>query len=79
MSDLRTLPLPLPRPEEKTLRDQLRGILADALEGPRLPEESKDRLRRLIAAHPDRPELAFIEHLRSLRTPAEEDRRLLAG
>ncbi|MGN6405988.1 hypothetical protein [Sinomonas sp.] len=72
------LPPLKPHPEEKTLRDQVRGILREALEGPGLTEESKDRLRRLIAEHPDRPEAAFVEHLRSLRL-AESDGELLAG
>jgi hypothetical protein len=70
--------LPKQRPEEKTLRDQLRGILREALEGPGLSEESRDRLRRLIAEHVDRPEAAFVEHLRSLRAAESED-ELLAG
>jgi hypothetical protein len=69
---------PKPHPEEKTLRDQLRGILREALEGPGLSQESKDRLRRLMAEHTDRPEAAFVEHLRFLRA-AESEGELLAG
>lgn len=69
---------PMPHPEEKTLRDQLRGILREALEGPGLSDESKDRLRALIAEHADRPEAAFVEHLRALRS-AESEEELLAG
>jgi hypothetical protein len=69
---------PEQHPEEKTLRDQLRGILREALEGPGLADESKDRLRALMNEHADRPEVAFVEHLRSLRR-AESEEELLAG
>lgn len=66
------------RPEEKTLRDQLHGILREALEASGLSEESKDRLRGLIADHADHPEVAFVEHLRALRA-VEGEEELLAG
>lgn len=67
------------RPEERTLSDQVRGILAEALDRPGLPEHSKARLRILMAEHHDRPELAFLEHLRVIRgarVPEEAARRL---
>lgn len=55
-------------PEETTLQDQVRGILAEALASPRLPPHAKARLRAILAEYPDRPEEAFLEHLRLLRT-----------
>jgi hypothetical protein len=70
---------PTPHPEEKTLRDQVRGILREALQRPGLAEEEKDRLRGLIAEHEAHPEQAFAEHLHALRHSAEPDEGLLAG
>ena len=68
---------PPPHPEEKTLRDQVCGILREALEGHGLPEESKDRRRALISEHREQPERALIEHLRSLR--GDDGAELLAS
>ncbi|KHL05132.1 hypothetical protein LK10_02360 [Sinomonas humi] len=59
--------MPRLHPEEKTLRDQARGILREALDGPGLREEDKERLRGLISKHPEQPERALLEHLRVLR------------
>lgn len=67
------------RSEEKTLSDQVRGILTEALNSPGLPERSKARLRDLMAQHHERPGLAFLEHLRVIRgarVPEEAARRL---
>lgn len=71
--------MPRLHPEEKTLRDQVRGILREALEGTGLAEDVKDRLRGLIAQHGETPERALIEHLRAVWEEAEPDRELLAG
>ena len=70
---------PALHPEEKTLRDQVRGILRETLDGPGLPEDAKDRLCALIAADPDQPEHAFVDHLRALRAAPEPEEDLLAG
>lgn len=64
---------------EMTLGDQVRGILQEVLEGNRLGENAKDRLRALIAEHLGHPERALVEHLRAVRAEAEGERELLAG
>ncbi|MDQ0259526.1 hypothetical protein J2W20_001417 [Sinomonas atrocyanea] len=55
-------------PEETTVQDQVRDILAEALASPRLPGHAKARLRAILAEYPDRPEEALLEHLRLIRT-----------
>jgi hypothetical protein len=65
------------RPDDNALAGQVWAILHEVLEGPRLPEDSKDRLRLLIAQHPGRPELALVEHFRALRTDAPAGSELL--
>jgi hypothetical protein len=56
-----------PLQDQETLALQVLGILHEVLARPGLSEEAKDGLRRLIQAHPDHPEKALLEHLRSLR------------
>lgn len=58
------------RLDVSALRGQVRGILREVLDGPRLSEDSKDRLRLLIAEHPERPERALAEHFQALRKEA---------
>ncbi|WP_334172924.1 hypothetical protein [Sinomonas sp.] len=65
-------------PEEKTLRDQVRGILRETMEWPALPEEHRDRLNRLMLEHPDHPETVLVEHLHALRRE-DPEQELLAG
>ncbi|AMM31602.1 hypothetical protein SA2016_0914 [Sinomonas atrocyanea] len=54
--------------EETTIHDQIRGILAEALTSPHLPDHARARLRALLAEHHDRPGEAFLEHLRLIRS-----------
>jgi hypothetical protein len=67
------------RPGEKTLADQVRGILREVLEKPGLPDAAKARLRHLVHHHGGHPERALLEHLRSLRNADGSEETLLAG
>lgn len=71
--------MPRLHPDEKTLRDQVHGILREVLETPGLPEGAKDRLRGLIDQHAEHPERALLEHLHAMREDAEPSQGLLAG
>ncbi|WP_415853657.1 hypothetical protein [Sinomonas sp. G460-2] len=53
---------------EDTLAAQVLGILREVLDEPRLCEESKDNLRRLLVLHKGHPEQALYEHLRCIRS-----------
>ncbi|MGT2460810.1 hypothetical protein [Sinomonas atrocyanea] len=67
------------RPEERTLQDQVRGILREALESPDLPEHTRATLRALLLVHGHRPEQALLEHLRLIRNPDRADSGILAA
>ncbi|MGY3568211.1 hypothetical protein [Sinomonas sp. RB5] len=67
------------RPEERTLQDQVRGILHEALESPDLPQHARTRLRALLLVHGHRPEQAFLEHLRLIRNADRADSGILAA
>jgi hypothetical protein len=66
------------RPDDSALAGQVRAILQEVLEGSRLPENAKDRLRLLMAEHPGHPERVLVEHFRALRKDAAADRELLS-
>lgn len=67
------------RPQEKTLAEQVRGILGEVLDGPGLTDGAKARLRRLAHHHEAHPEKALLEHLRSLRNADGSEETLLVG
>lgn len=67
------------RPDDSALAGQVRAILHEVLEGGRLPESAKDRLRLLIAQHPDHPERALVEHFHALRKDAAAEAELLSA
>jgi hypothetical protein len=67
------------RPEEKTLADQVQGIIREALQGPGLSDAAKTRLRHLLRHHQGHPEKALLEHLLALRNTDGSEEALLAG
>ena len=64
---------PARHPAERTLHDQIRGILAEALESPGLSEEAKDTLLALMLENPDDPGVAFLKHLHLIRRAARNE------
>ncbi|HKU12133.1 MAG TPA: hypothetical protein VJQ61_13040 [Sinomonas sp.] len=56
----------------ETVDIQARWILRHVLDTPGLGEQSKERLRELVATYEGHPERALLEHLREMRKAESE-------